>query len=135
MLELGAAWRPEQMTEHIVARHGEIPDRGRKIVTIKGRSIGIFNVSDRFYAVRNACAHQSGPVCEGGLFARHLARIDADRHVTEYVDHDNPVLSCPHHGWEYDLESGSCLADPTRRIAVYAVRVKDDGDVAIEVRD
>lgn len=121
------------MAEHVVASTAEIPDRGRKVVMLEGRSIGVFNIGGRFFAIRNNCAHQGGPVCDGKLFPRHLARVEPDRKVTEYLDHDNPVLCCPWHGWEYDIESGVCLADKTRRVAVYPVRVRD-GRVVVELR-
>ena len=37
-----------------------------------------------------------------------------------------PVLRCPWHGWEFDLETGACLDDPALRAAVYPVRVEGD---------
>jgi nitrite reductase/ring-hydroxylating ferredoxin subunit len=36
------------------------------------------------------------------------------------------VLRCPWHGWEFDLETGRCLDEPSLRSAVYPVRV--DGE-------
>ena len=50
---------------HVVAHVSEIPQGERKIVTIAGRSIGIFNVNGVFYAVRNSCPHQGGELCLG----------------------------------------------------------------------
>ena len=53
------------MARYPVARVEEIPVGGRKLVEVAGRSIGVFNVSGRFYAVRNRCPHQGGPLCLG----------------------------------------------------------------------
>ena len=57
------------MASHPVARVGEIPPGGRKIVEIGGRSIGVFNVDGEFFALRNRCPHQGGPLCEGQVLA------------------------------------------------------------------
>ncbi|MGH3013703.1 MAG: Rieske (2Fe-2S) protein, partial [Gaiellaceae bacterium] len=32
---------------------------------------------------------------------------------------------CPWHGWEFDLETGACLDEPSLRAAVYPARVED----------
>ena len=31
----------------------------------KVRSIGVFNISGEYFAVRNVCPHQQAPLCEG----------------------------------------------------------------------
>ena len=54
------------MSKHVVATVDEIPPGERKIVEIGGRSLGIFNIKGEFYALRNICPHQGGPLCEGG---------------------------------------------------------------------
>jgi nitrite reductase/ring-hydroxylating ferredoxin subunit len=36
------------------------------------------------------------------------------------------VLTCPWHGWEFDIESGRTIFDPSVRVKVYEVRVEDD---------
>ena len=56
------------MARHIVATVGEIPPGGRKIVEAAGRSIGVFNVGGEYFALRNRCPHQGGPLCEGLLW-------------------------------------------------------------------
>ena len=45
----------------------ELPPGSRRIVEIGIRSIGVFNVDNRFYAVRNLCPHQAAPLCRGTL--------------------------------------------------------------------
>ena len=52
---------------HVVGRVAEIPPGERKIVELEGRSIGVFNVWGTFYALRNACPHQAGPLCLGTI--------------------------------------------------------------------
>ena len=55
------------MPKYIVATLEELPAGTRKIVEIAGRSIGVFNIGGEFFALRNRCPHQGGPLCEGRL--------------------------------------------------------------------
>ena len=55
------------MTRYIVATVEEIPPGGRKLVEVAGRSIGVFNLDGVFFALRNRCPHQGGPLCSGPL--------------------------------------------------------------------
>ena len=55
------------MTRHVVATVDEIPPGGRKIVEIAGRSLGVFNIGGEYFALRNRCPHQGGPLCVGHL--------------------------------------------------------------------
>ena len=114
------------MGEHIVGSVADIPEDAGLVVNVGSRSIGVFRVRDRFYALRNVCAHQGGPVCTGRLFPALRAEIMPSGKVREYYDYEQMVVACPWHGWEYDLATGKCLADESRRVAVYPTRI--DGD-------
>ena len=113
------------MADHAVARVEDVAAGRGLVVHVDGDSVGIFNVGGRFFALRNACLHQGGPACEGVVLPAHRAHASADGRSHEYLDADNPVVCCPWHGWEYDIKTGTCLADPTRRIQSYPVQVVD----------
>ncbi len=70
------------MERYVVGRVEEIPPGGRKIVTVAGRSIGIFNVNGAFFALRNRCPHQGGPLCEGALWGMLQARVPGELEYT-----------------------------------------------------
>ena len=53
------------MSRHVVAATSEIKPGERKLLTIKGREIGVFNVDGAFFALANRCPHAGGPMCEG----------------------------------------------------------------------
>ena len=89
-----------------VARVSEMPPGSSKIVVVLGHPVALFNVDGTFYAVSNVCLHRGGPIGEGSL--------------------DGITVTCPMHGWEYDLRTGANLANPLARLKTYAVRV--DGD-------
>jgi len=98
------------MARYIVAAVNEIPPGGRKIVTVAGRSIGVFNVAGEFFALRNRCPHQGGPLCEGWV--------------------EDKAVTCPWHSWTFDLESGKMPLDDTSVLDVFDVRV-EDGEVMV----
>jgi hypothetical protein len=55
------------MAKYVVATTDEIPPGSRKLIELAGRSIGVFNIDGEFFALRNRCPHQGGPLCEGKL--------------------------------------------------------------------
>lgn len=122
------------MASYKVAKLADLEEHGRLVVEAAGRSIGVIQVDGRLFALRNSCPHQQGPLCDGAIFPAHLAVADAEGAVTEYLDHAQPVICCPWHGWEFDLRSGICLADPSRRVAMYPVTIDGD-DIVLELRD
>ena len=115
-----------QVSRHIVATVGEIPPGGRKIVEVAGRSIGIFNVGGDFYALRNRCPHQGGPLCEGRL----SGFLRSSRPGEYEYSRKGEILRCPWHGWEFDVRTGQSWFDPKRtRVRRYEVTV-EAGDEA-----
>ena len=108
------------MAKHIVATVGEIPPGGRKVVEVLGRSIGVFNVEGEFFALRNRCPHQGGPLCAGRLFGVLLPGQPGEYHFTR----PGELLRCPWHGWEYDIRTGQSWFDPLQtRVRAYEVSV------------
>jgi len=92
----------------VVAPVAEFEPGDRRIVTIGGRSIGVFRVGDRFYGIRNRCPHQGGPLCKGRVspWARSSGPGDFQ------LDDEATLLACPWHGWEYDLATGQSFMGP-----------------------
>jgi nitrite reductase/ring-hydroxylating ferredoxin subunit len=106
---------------YVVGRVEEIPPGGRKIVTVAGRSIGIFNVNGAFFALRNRCPHQGGPLCEGALWGMLQARVPGELEYTRAGE----ILTCAWHGWEFDIRTGQSWCDPERlRVRRYDVSVE-----------
>ncbi|GAB6862901.1 Rieske (2Fe-2S) protein [Haloplanus litoreus] len=114
-------------TRHYVADVDEIADGDRVIVDLDGREIAVFNVGGEFNALSNYCVHQGGPACEG-LVSGSL-EVDDEMELT--YDATNKVVSCPWHGWEFEIESGEHLAPTDYRLPTYRVVVQD-GAVYLE---
>jgi 3-phenylpropionate/trans-cinnamate dioxygenase ferredoxin subunit len=103
---------------------GEIPPGSRKIVEIAGRSIGVFNVGGQFYALRNRCPHQGGPLCSGRVAGSVVSTKPGEYEYSR----DGEILRCPWHGWEFDIKTGQSWFDPAgTRVRTYAVTVEGTG--------
>lgn len=106
----------------VVARADEIGPGERKLVTIGGRSIGVFNVDGSYYALRDRCPHQGASLCSGLQFAPVRARVPG---AGPYARGDEAsIIRCPWHGWEFDIRTGRSWFDPSRtRVRSYRTRV------------
>jgi nitrite reductase (NADH) small subunit len=115
--------------ENVVARLTELREDRGVVVDVAGREIGLFRVGEKVFALRNRCPHQGGPVGTGGVFPALKAEVRNGR-LEESLDHECLIVACPWHGWEFELESGVCTADRSRRVAAYPAFVRD-GDVIV----
>ncbi len=95
-----------------IAACDEIAEGERKIVQIDGLSIGVFHHDGAWYAVRNWCVHRGGPVALGDL--------------------QGDVLTCPWHGFKYDIRTGVCLMDTAAELDSYSVSIEGN-DVFIHL--
>ena len=89
-----------------VASAAEVPPGSGRVVVVQGHPVALFNVDGRFFAVSNVCLHRGGPVGEGEL--------------------DDTIVTCPLHGWEYDVRTGANTINPAARLRTYDVRVEGD---------
>jgi 3-phenylpropionate/trans-cinnamate dioxygenase ferredoxin subunit len=111
---------------YVVARLDDFPPDTRRIVRVGGREIGVFRVDERFFAVRNRCPHQGGPLCIGRVFPR----IVSDEPGRFRLDDGPPLLVCPWHGWQYDLATGQSYSPGDPRVRSYGVSVEPGSALA-----
>lgn len=120
-------------TEYRVGRLAEIPERGGVLALAGGVEVGIFRLDHGLRAYENRCCHQGGPVCTGEILGRYEAVLNPDRTVAgERFADDQVRIACPWHGWEYDLATGRCTADPRFALRRFEVSVRG-GDVYVNV--
>jgi nitrite reductase/ring-hydroxylating ferredoxin subunit len=109
------------MARHVVAAAGEIPAGGRKLLTLAGREIGVFNIAGEYFALLNRCPHQGGALCKGTLVS--LVTSAAPGEFT--MSRAGEMLKCPWHGWEYDVRTGQSWCDPNdTKVRAYPVTVE-----------
>ena len=93
-----------------VASKSEIAPRSTKKVDVGGAEVAVFNVNGTFYAIDETCSHRGGPLSEGSL--------------------EEKVITCPWHGWQYDVTNGTCFTNPSASQKSYEVKVEGE-DVLI----
>jgi nitrite reductase/ring-hydroxylating ferredoxin subunit len=98
------------MARHLVARVAEVPPGTRKLVTIKGRAIALFNVRGEYFAVLDRCPHAGASLCHGRLTGLMSAAGPGEYSHSR----DGEILRCPWHGWEFDLRTGKSCAEPDK---------------------
>jgi len=94
----------------------------RRLIEVKGHSIGLFNVGGEFVAALNLCPHELAPVCRGRVGGTTLPTPPGEYRWGR----EGEILACPWHGWEFDLLTGRALTDERVRIRRYPVTVVDD---------
>lgn len=95
-----------------VAKISEIPVGTGKVIEVGGKTIAVFNCEGTFYAVDNTCKHRGGPLGEGSV--------------------SGTSVTCPWHGWEYDVTTGACAMDASMIIQRFPVTVESD-DVLVSI--
>ena len=75
-------------------------------IIIAGTAIAVANVDGNFHACVSSCPHADGPLGDGSL--------------------DGSMLTCPYHGWEFDLRDGSCNTREDTTLQLYDVQVVGD---------
>ncbi|MDP2305288.1 MAG: Rieske 2Fe-2S domain-containing protein [Pseudomonadota bacterium] len=87
-----------------VVLHKDSLDPGKIIeIIIGGTAIAVANVDGAYYAISNTCAHAAGPLGEGSL--------------------EGTIVTCPYHGWQYDVRDGACKTHANTKVSTYPVQV------------
>ncbi|MEP7012136.1 MAG: NifU family protein [Acidobacteriota bacterium] len=96
---------------HLAARLDEIPLGGILHRQIAERDLLLSRTGDAIACFSNSCAHLGMPLDEGKI--------------------EEGILTCPHHGFEYSLETGECLTAPKVQLEQHAVRLIEN---RVEIR-
>jgi NAD(P)H-dependent nitrite reductase small subunit len=96
------------MTEYVVGKIDDIPP-GKAIAVAAGpRTVAVFRLGDRFFAISNVCPHKGASLCDGEV-------IVEDR-----------LVRCPWHHWNWRLDDGTLESDPRQRVRTYEIAVEGD---------
>jgi 3-phenylpropionate/trans-cinnamate dioxygenase ferredoxin subunit len=90
-----------------VARVGDIPAGGVRVVYVDGVALAVFHVGGSYHAIEDVCTHDGGPLAEGPV--------------------EGCVIECPRHGARFDIRTGAVLAPPAfAPVTTHPVRVQGD---------
>lgn len=85
-------------------RTDEVPPGSIREFQVNGHTIALANVDGQFHAIDNTCLHRGGPLGQGAM--------------------EGTTVTCPWHGWEYDVSSGKVKQNPAVGVACYKVEVR-----------
>jgi nitrite reductase (NADH) small subunit len=117
-------------TERAVALPlAELPPGTSTTVKAFGTTVAVFNVEGQVFALSNHCPHHGGPLCHGRISG---AVLPSQPYEYRY-GREGRVLICPWHGWEFDIESGRTIFDPSVRVKIYEARI-EKGEIVLTRR-
>lgn len=92
-------WVDAGTTEQVAAA-------GLRCLRIQGRPVGVVQAPDGNFVARElTCKHHGADLSAG--------------------PRQGTVVTCPRHGWEYDLVSGQCITDPSLPLRAYATKIEE----------
>ena len=97
-----------------VARCADLPPGESRTYDVGGTSVAIFNAGGEVHACRNVCPHRGGPVGEGQF--------------------DGKIVTCPWHGWEFDVTTGINPRMPAAKLDKIPTRIEGE-NVQIEIAE
>ena len=109
------------MAKHVVAAVSDIPPGTRKLATVNGRAIVVFNLGGEFFALNNRCPHRGGSLYHGV----QTGLVEASEPGRYRYSRRGEMIKCPWHGWEFDVRTGQSWCDPSRvKVRHYPVSVE-----------
>ena len=90
----------------------DIPAGTIQEVDVNGKALAIANVEGTFHAIDNTCLHRGGPLGDGTL--------------------EGKIVTCPWHGWQYDVTTGKVSQNPSVGVTCYAVELRGS-DVYVDL--
>lgn len=92
-------------TWHELVRVDDFPKGSAGEFVAGDRLVALFNVDGSFYALDGVCPHQGGPLGKGKLAGC--------------------IVTCPWHGWQFDVTTGQHQASQSIRHQSFAVKVEE----------
>ena len=88
------------------AKLPEVPAGTIREIQVEGKTVALANVAGKFFAINYTCLHRGGPLGQGSL--------------------QDKIVTCPWHGWEYDVTTGKVVQNPGQGVACYPTEVRGD---------
>ena len=95
-----------------VAAVDELREDGGIQRTVDDREVGLFKLDGEVCAIDGICPHVGGPLGEGFV--------------------DGGTVSCPLHGWPFDLRTGQCTTNSRAKVDCFETKV-EAGEVFVRL--
>ncbi len=76
------------------------------MISVKGKDIALFKMDNKITALSNSCLHKGGPLANGKIQRKY----------------DGYYITCPWHGWEYNIVTGKAPPGYEEQQSVYEVQ-------------
>jgi nitrite reductase/ring-hydroxylating ferredoxin subunit len=83
----------------------DVPAGRGLLVNVEGREVALFRAGDQIHALDNTCPHAGGSLAEGTI--------------------EEGCVTCPLHGWQFDVRTGHGVSPTTVAVAAHSTRVED----------
>jgi len=90
----------------LAAKKSDVPPGTIRELQVEGKAVALANVAGQFHAIDGICLHRGGPLGDGVL--------------------EGNIVTCPWHGWEYDVTTGKIAQNPAAGVPCYPVEVRGD---------
>jgi len=109
------------MSRQVVARASEVAPGSCKIVSARGRQIGLFAIGGEYFGLSDRCPHKGAELCRGMIVGLAQSSAPGEYHLAR----PGEFIRCPWHGWEFDIRTGQSWCDPkSARARNFHVRVE-----------
>lgn len=106
-----------------VCKITDLEDGVFSIFDVAKFSIGVLKLNSNFYAILNYCPHAGAELCKGKLRQK---TVYSDKHGVEYSRNEK-VLSCPWHGWEFNIKNGATdFGVRSKPARVFSTKIMND---------
>ena len=88
-------------------KEDELANGTSKVISVKGKDIALFKIDNKITALGNSCLHKGGPLAKGKIEKKY----------------DGFYVTCPWHGWEYNISNGKAPPGYDEQQSVFDVRI------------
>lgn len=74
-------------------------------VRVRDTAVALFNLEGEYYAIEDRCPHRGGPLGAGWV--------------------EDGQVSCPLHGWAFDIRTGHCLTRSDKPVRAFPTRIAE----------
>ncbi len=91
-------------------RESDLKEGEVKTLRVLARNIALFRVNGELHAIEADCKHMRASIAHGRR--------------------EGKIITCPAHGWRYDITTGECLNEPWAKLKTFVVEL-EGGDVYV----